>query len=290
MTLATSHGSAARLSASWPASSAKRPVRFSISHSRMRRRSCSSSGLTGPAPLRRRTRGPAGGVAGPRELRVWPATGRRAYAQPTKHLLHWRPPGGADGPGCSRRRSGEVRRRAGPRRAGRPRISYHQLLHQTTTVTRALIAEGVTPEDRVAIWSPNTHQWVLAAFGALSAGATLVPVSIRSTGPEALDVITRSGAVRADRRPIASSAPARRTSHRRRGRGRRSGERPRQYRKSHSGKTKPAGWPRHPRETAPRGPRADAGCHGIGGGGRPGGRGHRLHAHCSHALTGRRPR
>ncbi len=46
----------------------------------------------------------------------------------------------------------------------------------------------------MAIWSPNTHHWVLAAFGALSAGATLVPVSTRFTGPEALDVITRSGA------------------------------------------------------------------------------------------------
>jgi HIP---CoA ligase len=77
---------------------------------------------------------------------------------------------------------------------GGPRISYHQLHQQTTTVARALIAEGVTPGDRVAIWSPNTHHWVLAAFGALSAGATLVPVSTRFTGPEALDVITRSGA------------------------------------------------------------------------------------------------
>jgi len=75
-----------------------------------------------------------------------------------------------------------------------PRISYHQLLQQTTTVARALIAEGVVHRDRVAIWSPNTHHWVLAAFGALSAGATLVPVSTRFTGPEALDVITRSGA------------------------------------------------------------------------------------------------
>jgi acyl-CoA synthetase (AMP-forming)/AMP-acid ligase II len=35
---------------------------------------------------------------------------------------------------------------------------------------------------------------VLGAFGALSAGATLVPVSTRFTGPEALDVIRRSGA------------------------------------------------------------------------------------------------
>jgi len=77
---------------------------------------------------------------------------------------------------------------------GGPRISYHQLLQQTTTLARALIAEGVAPGDRLAIWSPNTHHWVLAAFGALSAGATLVPVSTRFTGPEALDVIVRSGA------------------------------------------------------------------------------------------------
>jgi len=56
------------------------------------------------------------------------------------------------------------------------------------------MAVGVAPGDRIAIWSANTHQWVLGAFGALSAGATLVPVSTRFTGREALDVITRSGA------------------------------------------------------------------------------------------------
>ena len=76
---------------------------------------------------------------------------------------------------------------------GGPRITYHQLLQQTRTVARALIAEGVAHGDRVAIWSPNTHIWVFAAFGALSAGATLVPVSTRFTGPEALDVITPAG-------------------------------------------------------------------------------------------------
>ena len=48
--------------------------------------------------------------------------------------------------------------------------------------------------DRVAIWSPNTHHWVLGALGALHAGAALVPVSTRFTGHEALDVIGRSGA------------------------------------------------------------------------------------------------
>ena len=46
----------------------------------------------------------------------------------------------------------------------------------------------------MAVWSPNTHHWVLAALGALGAGGTLVPVSTRFTGHEALDVISRSGA------------------------------------------------------------------------------------------------
>ena len=76
---------------------------------------------------------------------------------------------------------------------GGPRFSYHELHERAATVARALIAEGVAPGDRVAIWSPNTHHWVLGALGALQAGATLVPVSTRFTGHEALDVISRSG-------------------------------------------------------------------------------------------------
>jgi acyl-CoA synthetase (AMP-forming)/AMP-acid ligase II len=77
---------------------------------------------------------------------------------------------------------------------GGPRFSYRELHQRVTTVARALIAEGLGPGDRVAIWSPNTHHWVLGALGALHAGATLVPVSTRFTGHEALDVISRSGA------------------------------------------------------------------------------------------------
>ena len=74
------------------------------------------------------------------------------------------------------------------------RLSYRELHEQVTVVARALIAEGVAPGDAVAIWSPNTHHWVLGALGALYAGATLVPVNTRFTGPEALDVICRSRA------------------------------------------------------------------------------------------------
>jgi acyl-CoA synthetase (AMP-forming)/AMP-acid ligase II len=77
---------------------------------------------------------------------------------------------------------------------GGPRLSYRELHEQVITVARALIAEGTQPGDRVAIWSPNTHHWVVGALGVLYAGATLVPVSTRFTGHEALEVISRSGA------------------------------------------------------------------------------------------------
>jgi HIP---CoA ligase len=77
---------------------------------------------------------------------------------------------------------------------GGPRLSWHDVHEQSTVVSRALMAAGIGPGDRVAVWSPNTHHWVLAALGALGAGGTLVPVSTRFTGHEALDVISRSQA------------------------------------------------------------------------------------------------
>ncbi len=75
-----------------------------------------------------------------------------------------------------------------------PRLSFRELNDQATGIAAALAAAGIEAGDRVAVWSPNTHHWVLAALGALSAGATLVPVNTRFTGPEALDVVGRSGA------------------------------------------------------------------------------------------------
>jgi HIP---CoA ligase len=77
---------------------------------------------------------------------------------------------------------------------GGPRLSYRELDERVSEVARALVADGIAPGDRVAVWCPNTAAWVLAALGALTAGATLVPVSTRFTGSEALDVISRSGA------------------------------------------------------------------------------------------------
>jgi HIP---CoA ligase len=77
---------------------------------------------------------------------------------------------------------------------GGERLSWAGLHQRVTAVSRALIGTGVEPGDRVAVWLPNDSYWVLAALGALNAGAALVPVSTRFTGHEALDVITRSRA------------------------------------------------------------------------------------------------
>jgi HIP---CoA ligase len=48
--------------------------------------------------------------------------------------------------------------------------------------------------DRVAIWAPNSAEWIIAGFGLLTAGATLVPVNTRFKETEAKDIIGRSGA------------------------------------------------------------------------------------------------
>jgi HIP---CoA ligase len=78
--------------------------------------------------------------------------------------------------------------------AGGSRLSYRELGSRVGAVAGALIDGGLAAGDRVAVWAPNTCEWVLAALGALTAGGVLVPVSTRFTGPEALDVIGRSGA------------------------------------------------------------------------------------------------
>jgi acyl-CoA synthetase (AMP-forming)/AMP-acid ligase II len=89
---------------------------------------------------------------------------------------------------------GDAEAVAEPGRAQGFRLSYRELDERATAVTGALIDAGVGPGDRVAIWAPNGSEWLLTALGTLGAGAALVPVSTRFTGPEALDVIGRSGA------------------------------------------------------------------------------------------------
>ena len=58
----------------------------------------------------------------------------------------------------------------------------------------ALIALGVQPGDRVAIWSPNTWHWVVACLAIHHAGAAMVPLNTRYTAVEASDILARTDA------------------------------------------------------------------------------------------------
>ncbi|MEB3368029.1 FadD3 family acyl-CoA ligase [Saccharopolyspora mangrovi] len=77
---------------------------------------------------------------------------------------------------------------------GPVRMTFGQLAERVRELARVFVAVGVRPGDRVALNSPNTHHWVLAALGASYAGATLVPVNTRFTGVESAELLHRSKA------------------------------------------------------------------------------------------------
>jgi len=74
------------------------------------------------------------------------------------------------------------------------RFSYAELRAEVRRAAAALIALGVEPGDRVAIWSPNTWHWVVACLAIHHAGAVLVPLNTRYTASEATDVLARTHA------------------------------------------------------------------------------------------------
>ncbi|WP_416311672.1 FadD3 family acyl-CoA ligase [Pseudomonas sp. W03] len=74
------------------------------------------------------------------------------------------------------------------------RLTYGELESRSRQMGKALLALGLTPGERVAVWAPNGHRWLLAALGGLMAGAVLVPLSTRLKAAEAADILRRSGA------------------------------------------------------------------------------------------------
>jgi acyl-CoA synthetase (AMP-forming)/AMP-acid ligase II len=76
----------------------------------------------------------------------------------------------------------------------RERITFPELAAAAVTSARALIASGVQPGDRVAIWAPNTTEWVRAALGVYAAGGVIVPLNTRFKGAEAAYILQRAKA------------------------------------------------------------------------------------------------
>ncbi|APE14037.1 FadD3 family acyl-CoA ligase [Mycolicibacterium pallens] len=74
------------------------------------------------------------------------------------------------------------------------RLTFTEVVYRVRCAAGAFAELGVEKGDRVAIWAPNSAEWIIAAFGLLTAGGVLVPVNTRFKTDEAGDVIARSGA------------------------------------------------------------------------------------------------
>jgi fatty-acyl-CoA synthase len=57
------------------------------------------------------------------------------------------------------------------------RATYDELWHQVDRAARAFLAGGVRKGDRVGIWAPNRHEWVVTQFATARVGAILVTIN-----------------------------------------------------------------------------------------------------------------
>ncbi len=74
------------------------------------------------------------------------------------------------------------------------RLTYAQLAPEVDRYARGFVTAGVGAGERVAFWAPNCAEWMLAALGALRAGAVLVPLNTRFKGAEAAYIVRNAGA------------------------------------------------------------------------------------------------
>ncbi|MFC5745680.1 FadD3 family acyl-CoA ligase [Actinomadura rugatobispora] len=77
---------------------------------------------------------------------------------------------------------------------GDVRIGYAALDAAVTAAARSFLASGLNRGDRVAVWSPNTAQWIIAALGLQRAGGVLIPLNTRFQAQEAAFILDKSKA------------------------------------------------------------------------------------------------
>jgi acyl-CoA synthetase (AMP-forming)/AMP-acid ligase II len=70
--------------------------------------------------------------------------------------------------------------------------SFAELDAGADRVAKALLADGMEPGERIAIWAPNLWEWVAAAVGIQRIGGILVPLNTRLRGGEVADIVRRA--------------------------------------------------------------------------------------------------
>lgn len=72
--------------------------------------------------------------------------------------------------------------------------SFTELWTKARMACSALLERGVKEGERIAVWAPNSREWIVAALGAMTCGATLVPLNTRLKGREAGEILRRTQA------------------------------------------------------------------------------------------------
>jgi len=75
------------------------------------------------------------------------------------------------------------------------RWSYRELDAQVDRLARALYASGLAAGDRVALWSPNRYEWVLAQYATARIGAIMVCINPAYRTHELEFALNQSGSV-----------------------------------------------------------------------------------------------
>ena len=76
---------------------------------------------------------------------------------------------------------------------GERRLSFRELAEQMMAAAAGFVAAGLREGERVALWAPNSLDWIVACLGLQAAGGVLVPLNTRFKGGEAEFILRRSG-------------------------------------------------------------------------------------------------
>ena len=73
-------------------------------------------------------------------------------------------------------------------------ISYFDLDLYSSNLAHTLLRKGLSYQEAVAIWAPNSIEWIVAAIATHKAGGKIVPINTRMKGPEAEYILNASHA------------------------------------------------------------------------------------------------
>ncbi len=61
------------------------------------------------------------------------------------------------------------------------RYSYQDLSYEVDRAARGFLSRGIRPGDKIALWSPNVPEWMIAFLGLAKMGAVTVPIDPAAT-------------------------------------------------------------------------------------------------------------